>query len=1354
MKYFKILTCFFVFFCQFQGGPPRFTLMARDTSGQRPQKGQEQEGKFEDIINLSKAYQKSEKFEEAEKLLKEKLKESLGKEPPKKLQMEWADMHFAWGVNLYEKRRYAESIGHFEEALNVDQVNRLKRAAVDLNYIGFLYLALGKKKEALAYFENAILITRSVGDWSEEGTALINIGTVYSDRGEYLKAMEYYNKALPLKCLSNKLVDEAAVYINIGAVYYRQGEYRDALEFYQKALSIIRSVGDPAKEKAALRNMAAAYTALGQQQKARDFAEQELNVGQSVGDRASDARSLNRTGLELKKSGQYQQAIQYFNQALAICREMGIHRLQGVLLNNIGMTYATLQKYNRAIEYYLKALVINREEGSLDGEGNTLNNLGSAHSALYQFEQAAYYLEKELEIRKKMNNQSATADTLIDLGYTYYAMNQYNLAVQCFEQMLVIEKQRGNRALESHTLNLIASAYLALSKYDRAMEYYKRALIICRERGDCRLEAGILSNIGIIYGDLEQYEQAAAYYEQALRIHRKIKETAWEANTLNNLGTVYKELGLFKPALEHFQQALAIRKERKDPKGEGEILNSLGTVYFALSQYEQAVLHYEKALVIHREIKNRSVEAQILTNIGVVYSELAQYHLAVEYFEQALAIDKLVKNRPGAATTLYNLGIVYCELGQYAKAREYFERAHSSTEQAKDPSMAGRTVNGLGFVYQGLGQYEQAIEYYKQALQLQQKKKDRYGEGGTLSNLGAVYFTVGNNKRAIEYFEKALAIHNETKKNFWNANTLSNLMFAWGTKNKTPLAIFFGKQSVNVFQQLRNSIKRFKRDVQMDYLEKNKPIYRYLASLLIREGRLSEARQVLEMLKEQEFYQFIRRDTFCPDIFSIQVDFSEFERQWINKYNSVIERLSKISNEYQALGLKKYKNETEKTRLEELRLELPKAQKAYTEFLIELKSEFERYEEDKKMMKKDINGLERQASALQETLASLDKNGDGKHAALHYMVYNDRISVIFTTPYSPPLLRQWSIDEKEMNQMVMEYITLMSKPGGIIKGTQPVKTLEGDKENRNQEALNQILLYQKSLYDIIFKPVAEDIKRYGAINLVISLDGVIRYVPMTALWDGENYLVQEYRMALITPSSLRNIMDIPVKDKKILGLGASRGGQGFAPLPYVGREIRSIVRDQEKGYYGLIKGKAFIDKNFTKDTLVCQLKSKTYPLVHISSHFKFSPGDETNNHLLLGDGSTITLSEIRRQGKLFDKVKLLVLSACQTGVGGNGEEIDGFGELAQQSGAKSVIASLWPVVDESTKELMVNFYRILKEGKVTSKIEALRQAQLELAGLDDMLQKGVGKDRQSSRKRKKYTSSYFWGPFILIGNWR
>jgi CHAT domain-containing protein len=128
------------------------------------------------------------------------------------------------------------------------------------------------------------------------------------------------------------------------------------------------------------------------------------------------------------------------------------------------------------------------------------------------------------------------------------------------------------------------------------------------------------------------------------------------------------------------------------------------------------------------------------------------------------------------------------------------------------------------------------------------------------------------------------------------------------------------------------------------------------------------------------------------------------------------------------------------------------------------------------------------------------------------------------------------------------------------------------------------------------------------------------------------------------------------------------------------------------------------------------------------------------------------LSDIRNEGKLFDKVKLLVLSACQTGMGGNGEEIDGFGEMAQQLGAGSVIASLWAVDDESTKELMVKCYSILKEGKATSKIEALRQAQLQLAGLEDLIGNSKAGTPAAPGKETVYSNPYYWAPFIMMGN--
>jgi CHAT domain-containing protein len=182
---------------------------------------------------------------------------------------------------------------------------------------------------------------------------------------------------------------------------------------------------------------------------------------------------------------------------------------------------------------------------------------------------------------------------------------------------------------------------------------------------------------------------------------------------------------------------------------------------------------------------------------------------------------------------------------------------------------------------------------------------------------------------------------------------------------------------------------------------------------------------------------------------------------------------------------------------------------------------------------------------------------------------------------------------------------------------------------------------------------------------------------------------------------------------------------------------------------------------------------RRYPVLHIASHFQFRPGDETASFLLLGDGSHLSVAEIAEQD-LFRGLDLLTLSACETALGGQGatgKEIDGLGELAQRQGAKAVIATLWPVADASTKELMQTFYELRESQPGLPKVEALRQAQLRLlAGQGQVVAMASAVERGLKRLDEDSTAStetrfvptdqapyahpYYWAPFILIGNWK
>ena len=166
-----------------------------------------------------------------------------------------------------------------------------------------------------------------------------------------------------------------------------------------------------------------------------------------------------------------------------------------------------------------------------------------------------------------------------------------------------------------------------------------------------------------------------------------------------------------------------------------------------------------------------------------------------------------------------------------------------------------------------------------------------------------------------------------------------------------------------------------------------------------------------------------------------------------------------------------------------------------------------------------------------------------------------------------------------------------------------------------------------------------------------------------------------------------------------------------------------------------------------------------YNIIHLATHGKLVSGTPEDSFILLNNQEYITLREIK-DWKL-PNVELVVLSACQTALGdklGSGIEIIGFGYQLQQAQARASISTLWEINDGSTSKLMKYFYQNLSTGK-TSKVEALRQAQLNLIGKktttpDDL--RGSIKfpsiDGSKAAIDRNLSHPYYWAPFILIGN--
>jgi CHAT domain-containing protein len=266
----------------------------------------------------------------------------------------------------------------------------------------------------------------------------------------------------------------------------------------------------------------------------------------------------------------------------------------------------------------------------------------------------------------------------------------------------------------------------------------------------------------------------------------------------------------------------------------------------------------------------------------------------------------------------------------------------------------------------------------------------------------------------------------------------------------------------------------------------------------------------------------------------------------------------------------------------------------------------------------------------------------------------------------------------------------------------------------------------RMLYDWIVAPLDELLAAAEPSTLVFVPDGPLRTIPLAVLHDGQRFLVERYALATTPGLSLVGAVNTaPVA--RVLVNGLIEPTQGFAGLPFVADELRSIERS--------FPARIYADEDFVTATLEREIVAGGYSIVHMATHAQFE--SDYRRSFLLSYDDVITmdkLEEVMGSQRFTDRpVDLLVLSACQTAAGDERAAL-GLAGVAVKAGARSALASLWAVNDESTAKLVGEFYRRLADD--AGKAAALRGAQLLL--LND----------------ERYSHPAYWAPFLMIGDWR
>jgi CHAT domain-containing protein/Tfp pilus assembly protein PilF len=940
---------------------------------------------------------------------------------------------------------------------------------------------------------------------------------------------------------------------------------------------------------------------------------------------------------------------------------------------------------------------------SLNAAGNVYSTLGDSRKALQLFGQAVIYWSAE-------GYQQETAAALANMGRVSDDLGEREKGLAFLTQALSIEQQSGAKdtILEATTLNDTGRVYNHLGEKQKALEFYNKALDLARKLGVRGQEAMTLNNVGAVYHDLGQTQRALEFYTQSLELDREIGNRFGESVALHNVASLYDDLGEKQRALDDYGKALSLDEAIGNRFGIAMALDNIGILYMGLGDKEKSVKSLRQALALHRAMGDRAGEARTLSDLGTISFNSDELPEARALYEQALAIHRTVGDRLGEARVLGNIGNVFVRMNEFAKALTYFE----------------------------------------EALPISRAVSDRAGEASILTNIGIVYANLGEKQQAEENYGQALALAREVHDPLRETAVLVDLMAFWRHEGQLTTAVFFGKQAVNRIQQVRGNISGLEKDVRQTFLKSKEKTYRDLADLLIKQGRLPEAQQVLDLLKDEEYFEFIRRDEKNAASLTASVKLTESEEALSREYEENATRVTAAGNEWAALHSKPLKTPEEEKRLGVLSDQLKRANEAWDKFLSGLSIERGKSKEAQEY----VENLQESASGMQRVLHQL---GPGV-VALYTLVSDERYSVIIVTP-TVMVAREYPIKAEDLRKKVFQFRQALVDP-------------KSDPIPMAQE-----------LYRILVGPAEQDLAGAKAKILMWSLDDILRYVPMVALNDGHEYLVEKFQNEVFTPASVASLTEHPnVNGWRGLGLGVSKSYGDFSALPSVPEELHRIIRDSNvPGASGVLPGKIMLDETFTEVGMKSALEH-TYPLVHIASHFAFAPGNDTNSFLLLGgndpQGEHLSLAEIRKDpGFTFAGTELLTLSACDTALGaaeGDGREVDGLGILAQRKGARAVVATLWAVNDQSTGLLMQEFYRRWTSTSGMPKVEALREAQLTLlrsalkpaspkvqktlntTAYEDQTADARGVQPKLKTTHSSFAHPYYWAPFILIGNWR
>ena len=728
-----------------------------------------------------------------------------------------------------------------------------------------------------------------------------------------------------------------------------------------------------------------------------------------------------------------------------------------------------------------------------------------------------------------------------------------------------------------------------------------------------------------------------------------------------------------------------------------------GLRLFQRGDFEQAILSWREAARVYEAEQKFSQQSSALIHLAQAYQALGQYGDALQNLDAALALAEKSNNKTQGAIALATMGNVYIATGPSEIARKYLDEGLRQARELKNQDVSAIILNNLGNLLTQQKKHTEALAAYEESVSLASARKNHSLVTTALINAATASTNVKQHKEARALLDKALDQMRALEPSHDKAAGLVNIGLGYFELRpnlpdaKESLLLLAHKALSEAGTTAESIGDRRTSSYAWGHL-----------------GRLYE-----EEHRYQEALQLTRRATFAAQ----HVNAPESLYRWEWQTGRLLRKIGTIDD---AIGSYRRAVRTLQSIRPELSVSYGAPQTSFRETMGPVYFELVDLLLQRGASLQDRNQVGPYLIEARETIELF------KAAELRDYFRDDCVDTALSKITTLDVVAQTAVviypillaDRTELLLSLPSGLKRVSVPVGAEALTEEVRQLRRKLEKRTTR---EYLPHAQKLYDWLIRPLESDLAASPIDTLVFVPDGALRTIPMTALHDGKQFLIAKYAVAITPSLNLSDPRPLKRENMKVLAVGVTEAVQGFPALPNVAAELQEL--QTLLGSQNLVN-REFLAANFEK-----RLKEEQFSIVHVASHGEF--GNDVENTFLLTFDTKLSLDRLNEMVGVFrfrdDPLELLTLSACDTAAGDDRAAL-GLAGIAIKAGARSALATLWNINDEAAVDLVLDFYRELKNPTI-SRAVALQRAQLKLI------------------ENPRYEHPGYWSAFLMINNW-